>query len=133
MTSNLKNGTHKPPVSDPDPQVTPQTTRRRFTAKYKLKVLQEADQCQASGEIGALLRREGLYSSHLTKWRRQRTAGELAGLKEQPRGRKVKQTAESGENSRLKRENDHLKEKLRQANLIIDAQKKLSQLLETIR
>lgn len=127
MDIELKNGTHK----DPDSQV-PQPSRRRFTAKYKLSILQEADRCTGAGEVGALLRREGLYSSHLSNWRRLRKKGELAALKEQSRGRKIVETAESRELAKIKRENERLKEKLRQANLIIEAQKKLSQLLETL-
>lgn len=128
MDIERKNGTHQ----DPNPQV-PQSTRRRFTAKYKLRILEEADRCTQAGEVGALLRREGLYSSHLSNWRRLRKKGELAALKEKPRGRKVTETAESRELTKIKRENDQLKEKLRQANLIIEAQKKLSQLLETLK
>ena len=127
MEINRKNGTHQ----DPDPQV-PQPSRRRFTAKYKLRILEEADRCTQAGEIGALLRREGLYASHLSNWRRLRKKGELAGLKEKARGRKATVTADSRELAQIKRENERLKEKLRQANLIIEAQKKLSQLLETL-
>ena len=62
-------------ASDPDPEIPAKARRRKFTAKYKLEVLQEADACTEPGEIGALLRREGLYSSHLSKWRRQREDG----------------------------------------------------------
>jgi transposase-like protein len=72
-----------------DPEVVPKAKRRTFTAAYKLWVLEEADKCREQpGQIGALLRREGLYSSHLTTWRRQREAGQMAGLKPQQRGRK---------------------------------------------
>lgn len=127
MNIDRKNGIYK----DPEPQV-PQPSRRRFTAKYKLRILQEADGCTQAGEVGALLRREGLYSSHLSNWRRLRKKGELAALKEKSRGRKITETAESRELAKIKRENEQLKEKLRQANLIIEAQKKLSQLLETL-
>ena len=100
--------------------------RRRFTAEYKLGVLQEADHCPP-GEVGALLRREGLYSSHLTGWRRQREAGELAALKPKPRGRKV--DVQVQELARLQRENARLQERLARDELIIDAQKKLLVLL----
>lgn len=127
MEIDQQNGTHK----DPNPQV-PQPPRRRFTAKYKLRILEEADRCTQAGEVGALLRREGLYSSHLSNWRRLRKKGELAALKDQSRGRKATETTESRELAKMKRENEQLKEKLRQANLIIEAQKKLSQLLETL-
>ena len=127
MDIELRNGTHP----DPDPQA-PHSTRRRFTAEYKRKILEEADRCTQAGEVGELLRREGLYSSHLSNWRRQRKEGELAGLKEKSRGRKTTVTAESRELAKIKKENEQLKEKLRQANLIIETQKKLSQLLETL-
>jgi transposase-like protein len=108
--------------------VLPKAKRRTFTAGYKLWVLEEADKCREQpGQLGKLLRREGLYSSHLTTWRRQREAGELAGLTPRKRGRKVDK--ESAEISRLQRENRRLKSKLEQAELIIEAQKKLSEIL----
>jgi transposase-like protein len=72
----------------PDPEVVPGAKRRQFRAKYKLRILAEADQCTQRGEIGALLRREGLYSSHLTTWRKQRDRGQLEGLTPKKRGRK---------------------------------------------
>ena len=75
-------------ASDPDPEVPAKARRRTFTAKYKLEILTEADGCSKPGEIGKLLRREGLYSSHLSKWRDQREAGALAGLTPKKRGRK---------------------------------------------
>ena len=77
----------------PDPEVTPKAKRRRFSAEYKLRILAEADGCTQPGEIGALLRREGLYSSHLTTWRRQRDEGQLYGLTGKKRGRKADQQA----------------------------------------
>src|SRR2546428_9636765 len=76
-----------PPPAVSDPEVRERAARRRFTAEYKLQVLREADQCAGVGEVGALLRREGLYSSHLTTWRRQREHGALAGLAPKKRGR----------------------------------------------
>jgi transposase-like protein len=100
--------------------------RRRFTAEYKLRILQEADRC-APGELGALLRREGLYSSQLSKWRRERQAGQLAGLKPKKRGRKV--DAQAQELARLEREKARLEAQLARAELIIEAQKKLLVLL----
>jgi transposase-like protein len=104
--------------------------RRRFTAEYKLRILQEADRCDQSGQLGALLRREGLYSSHLGTWRRQRDAGTLAGLAPKRRGRKASpDTPLVAENERLKRENQRLAAKLRQAETIIEVQKKLSEIL----
>ncbi len=78
------------PVNIPDPEVPEKTKRRKFTAAYKLRMLHEADQCSRYGEIGALLRREGLYSSHLTTWRKQREQGVLQGLNPKKRGRKPK-------------------------------------------
>ena len=112
----------------PNPEVTPKAKRRTFTAGYKSWVLEEADKCREQpGQLGRLLRREGLYSSHLTTWRRQREAGELAGLTPRKRGRKVNK--ESAEISRLQRKNNRLERQLEQAELIIEAQKKLSEIL----
>lgn len=112
----------------PDPEVLPKAKRRNFTASYKLWVLTEADKCrQQPGQIGALLRREGLYSSHLTTWQRQREAGQMAGLKPQKRGRKLDK--EVGEINQLRHENKRLTRQLEQAELIIEAQKKLSEIL----
>jgi transposase-like protein len=104
--------------------------RRRFTAEYKLRILREADACTEPGQLGALLRREGLYSSHLSTWRQQRDEGTLAALAPKRRGRKAKADASLvAENERLKRENQRLAEKLRQAETVIEVQKKLSELL----
>ena len=111
----------------PDPEVVPRAKRRQFSAKYKLRILTEADQCTQRGEIGALLRREGLYSSHLTTWRRQRELGQLAGLAPKKRGRKP--DPQAAELARLQRENEQLKARLEQAETIIEVQKKLSQML----
>jgi transposase len=110
--------------------VTAKATRRRFTAEYKRKVLQEADACRESGQIGALLRREGLYSSHLVTWRHARERGELAGLTSKKRGPKVEPpnplakelAAERREVARLKAENAKLQ-------IICEVQKKVSLLL----
>jgi transposase-like protein len=109
-----------------DTEVRAKATRRHFSAEYKLRILQEAEQC-ANGEIGALLRREGLYSSHLTTWRRQRIAGQLAGLAPKRRGPQGDPHAE--EVQRLRQENERLQRRLQQAEAILEAQKKLSQLL----
>jgi transposase len=104
--------------------------RRRFTAEYKLRILHEADRCTESGQLGALLRREGLYSSHLTTWRQQRDAGTLAGLAPKRRGPKPNPDGPLiAENQRLKRETQRLAAKLRQAETIIEVQKKLSEIL----
>lgn len=106
-------------------EVVARPKRRTFSAAYKRSILEEADRCSQAGEIGALLRREGLYSSNLTTWRRQRERGELEGAK---RGRKPV-SDEAKELKRLERENERLKQKLEQAELVIEVQKKLSQLL----
>jgi transposase-like protein len=120
----------KLPPSPPDPEVVEKPYRRRFTAEYKLLILQQADSCKEPGELGALLRREGLYSSNLTVWRRQRDEGMLAALKPKRRGRKpVEPTPEALENERLRKENERLSKRLQQAELIIEVQKKISQVL----
>ena len=114
----------------PDPAVLEKPVRRRFLVEYKLRILQEADRCTASGQLGALLRREGLYSSLLSTWREQRRKGMLAGLTPKRRGRKANPDAPLiAENLRLTRETHRLTAKLRQAETIIDIQKKLSEIL----
>ena len=117
-------------VGVPDPEVEAKAKRRRFSAQYKLKILAQLDKCTNSNEVGALLRREGLYSSHLTLWRRQREKGMLSGLEPQKRGRKQKEVNPlAKELARLQRENEHLQARLKQAEIIIEVQKKVSQLL----
>ena len=108
-----------------DPEVVPKAKRRRFTKTYKLRILKQADACTQPGQIGALLRSEGLYSSSLTQWRQQREAGELGTKK---RGRPGADPSER-ELARLRVENERLAKKLAQAEVIIDVQKKLSDLL----
>lgn len=121
-----KNG--RQPAEVADPEVLAQAKRRQFTAEYKQRILAEADQCQAAGAIGALLRREGLYSSHLSKWRQQRAAGQLQGLRRKQRGRKP--DPQAAELARLQGENERLKARLEQAEAIIEVQKKVCRLLE---
>ena len=116
------------PVVAPDPEVRPAPTRRTFTAEYTLRILAEVDRCREAGGVGALLRREGLYSSHLVEWRRQRASGELQTGATKVRSRKP--TPEAQEVARLQRENERLRAQLAQAELIIGALKKLSQALE---
>jgi transposase len=111
----------------PDPEVVVKAQRRQFSAAYKRRILQEADTCTQRGEVGALLRREGLYSSHLNTWRHQRARGELQGLTPAKRGRKA--DPQAAENARLLRETERLKAQLARAELIIEVQKKVSQLL----
>jgi len=101
--------------------------RRQYPAEYKLRILREVDECKGAGEVGALLRREGLYSSLVSKWREQRERGSLTGLSGQRRGPKVDPQAKELE--RLQRENKRLQEKLERAELIIDVQKKVARLL----
>ena len=105
----------------------PKAKRRRFSAEYKLRILAEADVCTNRGDIGALLRREGLYSSHLDKWRLQRQRGVLHALAPQKRGPKV--DPQAVEIAKLRRENERLQARLQQAETIIEVQKKLSLLL----
>jgi len=114
----------------PNPEVNAVAKRRRFSAEYKLRIVQEADRCTESGEIGALLRREGLYSSLLTEWRRARDQGAFNALREKKRGPKPRRVDPlEQENLRLERECERLRRKLEQAELIIDVQKKVSALL----
>ena len=116
--------------SPPDPAVSEKPVRRRFPVEYKLRILHEADRCTAPGQLGALLRREGLYSSLLSTWRQQRKQGTLAGLTPKRRGRKANPDAPLiAENQRLTRETQRLAAKLRQAETIIDIPKKLSEML----
>lgn len=114
----------------PDPEVLEKPARRKFNAQYKLKILKEADAATEYGQVGALLRREGLYSSHLTAWRKQRDKGSLKGLSPSRRGRKPKQINPLAEEmARLQRENHKLQKRLERAEMIIDVQKKVASLL----
>ena len=112
----------------PDPEVVPKAKRRQFTTEYKLRIVREADACTEPGQIGSLLRREGLYSSYLSKWRQQREDGQLQALSSRKRGRKPEDPSVE-ELAQLQRENERLRARLEQAEIIIDVQKKLSQLL----
>lgn len=117
------------PAGPPNSEVLDKAVRRRFTAEYKLQVLRQAAAC-TPGELGALLRREGLYSSHLTTWRRQRERGELAGLAPKQRGRKARQPDPAARRvAELERETGRLRRRLEQAEIIIEVQKKLAKLL----
>lgn len=114
----------------PEPEVTEKRSRRKFTAKYKLRILKEADKCTEPGQLGALLRREGLYSSNLTTWRRQREKGLLSALAPKKRGRKKSpKNPLADQVARLEKENRKLRDKLAKAQIIIDVQKKVSQIL----
>ena len=112
----------------PDPEVVLKAKRRQYTAKYKLRIVREADACTEPGQIGSLLRREGLYSSYLSKWRQQREDGQLQALSSKKRGRKPEDPSVE-ELAQLQRENERLRARLEQAEIIIDVQKKLSKLL----
>lgn len=114
-------------VDRPDPEVPERAKRRRFTAQYKLDVLRELDACNEPGQVGAVLRREGLYSSHIVEWRRQRDAGALRELGRK-RGRKPAGPLER-KVDRLERQNVRLRRRLGQAEKIIEVQGKLSELL----
>jgi hypothetical protein len=122
-------------ASEPgDPEVAEKARRRRFTAQYKLGLLEEADRCEA-GEIGALLRREGLYASHLTTWKRQRESGALKALGPRKRGCKAQVRDARVRDARvqrleaLERENERLRRRLAQAETLIEVPKKVSTLL----
>ena len=112
------------------PEVPEKAKRRRFEAAYKLRILAEAERCLAAGQLGELLRLEGLYSSHLTTWRKQRDEGVLEALTPKKRGRRPRRQAPVAlEKERLERENRRLAERLRQAETIIEVQKKVSEML----
>ena len=120
MTESIKKRFEK------NPEVVEKASRRRFTIEYKQRIVTEVEQCSQPGEIGALLRREGLYSSTVQRWRRQLQESSLSSSK-----KSTQKESPSQEIARLKRENDRLSEKLRQAELIIDVQKKVSEMIQT--
>lgn len=114
----------------PDPEVPEKASRRKFSAEYKLRILKLADSCTDPGSLGRLLRREGLYSSNLTTWRRQRERGVLQGLEPAKRGRKtIERNPLQLEIDKLRKENERLQKRLKRAELIIEVQKKVSQIL----
>ena len=116
----------------PEVEVDPKAHRRQFSAKYKLDILKRAEACTVPGSLGALLRAEGLYSSHLATWRRQRDAGELAGLTPKKRGRKrVEIDARDRKIVELQRENAKLTARAERAEALVDLQKKVASLLGT--
>lgn len=114
-----------------DPEVPEKASRRKFTADYKLRILKEAETCQHAGQRGALLRREGLYSSHLTTWRRQAERGTLQALSPRRRGPKARTPNPLMKRvATLERENQQLRHQLKQAETIIEVQKKISEILQ---
>jgi transposase len=124
-SSSSKPGKASPNKVDPEVEAKPE--RRQFSAEYKRRILEEADACTEHGQIGALLRREGLYSSNLINWRRQRSEGSLKGLSPKKRGPKLDPLA--NENAALRRRIERLEAELKRAETIIEVQKKLSDLL----
>lgn len=116
-----------PPAGVPDPELAARPRRRRFTAQYKLEILKKADACKEDGEVGALLRREGLYSSHLTLWRRQREEAARTQLGARKRGPKAR--PQDARVKQLERENARLERRLKRAETIIEIQKKVAEML----
>ena len=114
-----------------NPEVTEKACRRRFTTEYKRRIALEAQRCTEPGEIGALLRREGLYASVVSRWRRQLQEESLTSSKKSNSVPSPAQPSAAKEIASLKRENERLKERLRQAELIIDVQKKVSEMIQT--
>ena len=114
-------------LDTPDPELIERPKRRRFTAEYKLRILRAADACSKSGEMGALLRREGLYTSHLSDWRRQRDEGALTAL-DRPRGRRRPNPLET-ENAELRRRLERAEADLAKARKVIEVQGNVSALL----
>jgi transposase-like protein len=123
----VQNSSDKVNEEVPNTEIVAKAKRRHFTAAEKIRILREVDACQGTGEIGALLRREGIYSSYLTTWRKQRESRELDGLAPKKRG--PKPNPEAIELAKLRREHERLKERMRQAELIIDVQKKVARML----
>jgi transposase len=111
----------------PDPEVPAKPQRRRFTAEYRLRILKQADACKKSGELGALLRREGLYSSHLTHWRRQREQDARRGMRGRRRGPAPKSV--DPRVKQLEAANRRLQRKLQRAETIITLQKTVAEIL----
>ena len=122
----------RPAAARPDPEVSPKPRRRTYRVAYKLRILKEIDACTQSGQIGAIVRREGLYSSAPTRWRRERQKGILVGLSPRKRGPKVNPADAqlTQENQQLRRDNQRLQRRLQQAEVIIDVQKKISKILD---
>jgi len=124
-TATLASLAHDGVVTREDPAAKP--TRRRFSAAHKLAILEEYERCSDSGEKGALVRREGLYSSHIVEWRRAKEVGALAGLA--PKVRRSKRSAEQAEIDRLRRRNEKLEDQLQKHKQALEIQGKASELL----
>ncbi len=124
------NRTNIMPLSPSEVEVTAKPTRRRYTAEYKLRILREADTCTRPGELGALLRREGLYSSNLTVWRKQREEGELQGLLQKKRGPLPREKNPlAAKVASVERENARLRVRAERAEGLVELQKKVSEIL----
>jgi transposase-like protein len=121
-------GVSPPNGTPPDPEVLARPRRRTFDAKFKMRILDETDRATEDGAIGAILRREALYSSHLTQWRKERQGGTLAALSKK-RGRKPTKNPLADEVERLRKELAGVKQQLAQAEIIIEVQKKVASLL----
>ena len=130
-TRSFSSGGRVAPGGVPDPELAEKARRRRYSAKYKLAIVREADACERPGEIGALLRREGLYSSHLGKWRAQRDAGALGALEPKPRGPRAP-SADAVEVVKLRGELDRSQADLATARRVIEVQGNVSALLEEL-
>ncbi len=115
-------------TATPDPEVTPKAKRRSFNASYKKKILAEVEAAAGSGSIGEILRREGIYSSTLTSWRKERERAVDRAFS-QKRGPEAKRNPLTSENEKLRKQNQRLQEELRKAEIIIDVQKKVAMLL----
>lgn len=126
MVEDSPAGVYPSPV--PDPAVSEKAQRRQFTTEYKLQIIREADACKRPGELGALLRREGLYSSYLVTWRQQRDRAAQAGIVASKRGPKAKVV--DPRVKQLERENANLKRRIRRMDLLLEIQKKASEILE---
>ncbi len=127
----FSSGERSSPEGVPDPELVEKASRRRYSAKYKLSIVREADACTKPGEVGALLRREGLYSSHLGTWRAQRDAGALGALEPKQRGPRPP-SADAVENVKLRRERDSARSDLATARRVIEVQGNVSALLEEL-
>jgi transposase len=130
ISSHGESFSHRELCAVADPEVGEKAVRRRFSAAYKLRILKEAEACKETGQCGALLRREGLYSSHLTTWRRQAEQGTLEALSPRKRGPKVQKPHPLVKRMEaLEKENQQLRHQLKQAETIIEVQKKISEML----
>ena len=130
LSTATEEATALAPPSTPDPEVAATAKRRQFSSSERHRILAAADRCSKAGEIGALLRREGIYSSQLASWRKLRNTAEVTGLDPHKRGRKADPAIAEGHRlAKLSRENERLRRQLAQAHLIIDVQKKVSSLL----